>query len=165
MSKFSRPSDWLRQLFIPSTTGWRPPARVSEEVSLTQPYDGGGYPIWPVGQWVIEQTFTDQAAGSVVILLLPDNEICRLLAASIEIDGGVIPTARLLLGDASNRFVGISDEVTPSALNIQNSFDVRTPIIPPGGDFRGEWEGGDAATDVTFRAVICRCPLGSVFYV
>ncbi len=169
MSQFARPADWLRQLFIPSRTGWRPPGRVSEEVSLTQPYDGGGFAIWPVGQWVTASVTAVAAAAATtgVIAASTNEQVTRILAAKVQATAGVLPSVNLHIfrqGTSTNP-IPISELLVISILTEHVPLTLNSPIIPPGHEVRLRWFGGDAATIVECSLLICTAPLGSVFYV
>jgi len=165
MSKFTRAAPWLRHFFTPSKTSPVNPTEVSEDVSLVQPYDGSGWPLQPIGEWMSSVAPVIGATGTETLVTAGEREIVRILAVSIHLAAGVAPLSRLLIQDpnAVVGSVGVSDELTVSA-NFR-SFAVRTPILAPGHLLRGQYEGGDAATGVVWRMFICRCPIGTVFYV
>lgn len=165
MSTFSRPADWLRQLFIPSRFGWTPPSAIASEVSLVQPYDGGGFPLWPTGQWILNETAAAASSGVVTFLTIPEDQIARILAVSVTITAGVLPSCALQIGNPSVADLNASPTIVPSILNEGFALEPFSPIIPPDHRFRVRWYGGDGLTVVNARALICRVPLGSVFYV
>ncbi len=165
MSRFARPSDWLRQLFIPSRTGWQPPSVVAEEVSLVQPYDGGGFAIWPVGQWILEETQAAAAAGNASVLLNTNEEFTRILALAVHISAGVLAEVFWAIQGPTATNVVMTERRTLAVVGQAEAFTQTTPILPPGHDLRIAWNTGDAATVVVARAIICTVPIGSVFYV
>ena len=165
MSRFARPSDWLRQLFIPSRTGWQPPNQVSEEVSLTQPYDGGGFAIWPIGQWSTSVVTAAAASGFFDLFAINSERIVRILSVSVTYIAGVNPQVYLVIQPPSGDEVGLSELITPPAGGQPTSVPLTSPIVPPGHALRARWFGGDAATQIMFRSLRCEAPLGSVFYV
>ncbi len=166
MSRFARSADWLRQLFIPSRTGWEPPGRVAEEVSLVQPYDGGGFPIWPAGQYVLELTTAAAASGDFLVRTVALNQIMRLLSVSVRINAGVIPICsyRVTLS-AGGGTVEITPKFTPPLSVEYYGLELYSPIVPQGHDLRLRWRNGDAATIVRCSILYCIAPVGSVFYV
>jgi len=165
MSKFSRSSSWLKQLFTPSTTGWREPGELASDVSLVQPYDGGGYPIQDPGQWMTKVTTAAVAVDTTVILTLGDNEIGRILGASVNRNLGVKPSCSLQIFDQNGNSLVVSDRILIAVNGEREGFQIFSPIIGPGHSIRGRHFGGDAATVLEWLVYVVRAPLGSVFYV
>jgi len=167
MSQFTRPSDWLRQLFTPSRFGWNPPSSVSPDVSLVQPYDGGGYPTSPIGQYIIEPTNTPAAAGNMnAVQIVGPEQICRVLSVSCRATAGVLPRVFFFVRDSALTLsaVSISETITMPALNETQGFRLDCPIIPPGHNLGMNWVGGDVLTALTAICLVSVAPLGSVFY-
>lgn len=164
MANFARPSSWLRQLFTPSHTSQPNPDRVSDDVSLNQPYDGGGFPLWDEGQWA---SFVDSgvfSASDTNLLTVPENQICRILAVSAELRAGVAPNAYVKVAGASQ--VVISQWASPIPPVVQRiCIPLFTPIIGPTHTLIGSHHGGDAATVVRWAFYYVLAPLGTVFYV
>lgn len=159
---FVRPAPWLRRLFTPSQTSPVNPTRVSDDVSLTQPYDGSGWPLYDPGQWVI---LTQSAVGTpktTVIETVPIDRICRLLAVAVILNAGVAPSCQLQAGVAITLSVGAPVVVHATEMS---SVPSNTPIIGPGHSIRGRHYGGDAATQVTWYLYRVLAPIGTVFYV
>ena len=166
MSQFARSADWLRKLFIPSRTGWQTPGRVADEVSLVQPYDGGGFPLAPPGQWIISTVHTTGANGTETIVAISAEEIARILAVSAIWEAGVQPTVNIrarITGTAPS--LSISESRQLATINEMEGILLHSPICPPSHDLQLRWFGGDAATEITSRILLARAPLGSVFYV
>jgi len=82
MSKFARPASWLRQLFTQSRTGFANPSILSQDVSLTAPFDGGGFPLYDPDMWGKTATSVAEAAGTTAVYTVPANQISRILALS-----------------------------------------------------------------------------------
>jgi len=161
MSQFSRPARWLRQLFTPSATGFQEPGTLSTDVSLIQPYDGGGYPFETRVQ---RDTQAAVAANTVTIISANINEIIRLMGLSILVTAGTIPTIFfLVLLDGVE--LAISPRTVISAINQQNSVIHNTPILPPEAALQVSWAGGNASTVVRSEVLFVRAPIGTVFYV
>jgi len=166
MSQFSRPADWLRQLFTPSRSGWQSPGQVSPEVSLVQPYDGGGYPLQWSGQMVNTFTLAAAAAGQATLLTNSNEQITRILAVGVNITAGVLPDLIVRIFEpTANVTVPISAIVTAPILNNIFALQLFSPILPQGFQLSLRWFGGDAATVVQVNTAFCRTPIGSVFYV
>lgn len=161
---FVRPAPWLRRLFTPSQTSPVNPTEISEDVSLIQPYDGGGYPLHPVGEYLETTTQTAGAAGNGDLITTGQFELARILCADLLITAGVIPTCffRIQIGTVD---VAISPRVVLGALNQPNSQILQSPILPPGAALQIAWSGGDAATIVRTHVLHALVPLGTVFYV
>lgn len=165
MSKFSRPASWLRQLFTPSSTGWREPGELANDVSLVQPYDGGGFPLLDPGQWVTVVNSSAAAADTTVILNLGNLEYGRILAAGVNRTAGVLPSCSIQVFDQNGFGITVSDRILIAVNGEREGFQLFTPIIGPGHSIRGRHFGGDAATILEWIVYVVRAPLGSVFYV
>lgn len=164
MSNFSRSASWIRQLFTPSSTGWREPNLLSNDVSLNQPYDGGGYPLPDFADMVGSVGGATAALGTVTLFTVGPNEICRILCVGIELQAGVAPLV-LFNVVGPNFAVPASPSAVSGAVGVDEGIELFTPIIPPGHSLQGQWSGGDAATKVGFRWIKVTAPLGTVFYV
>jgi len=165
MSGFSRPADWLRQIFIPSRTGWQTPGEVSPDVSLTHPYDGGAYPTTPPGEFLTVTTQVAAAAGEGDLITLPPNRIARIMGLNVSISAGVLPSVNYKVGIAGVAMCNITPTTVIPSLNESIAFQPFCPILPPTHTLRVRWFGGDAATVVVTTILVARAPLGSVFYV
>lgn len=165
MSTFSRPSDWLRQFFTPSRFGWNPPSQVSDEVSLTQPYDGGGYPVAPANQWFYEDSPAVGAAGNSTLVTMGEDEYGRILACHVAVTAGVLPTVQIECDLAGAQLVTLSETITPAVLSDRYGIEVYCPILPPSRSLIFRWDNGDAATACNFRALVAVVPIGTVFYI
>lgn len=165
MSKFSRSASWLKQLYTPSSTGWREPGQLSPDVSLTSPYDGGAYPLLDPSQWLLGAVVSATvAAGSTTLFTVPVTEIARVLAVSATVTAGVAPQLQLQVRTLANDNVIVSESVLAVAA-IRTGIQVFTPIVGPGHLIIGRHTAGDAATIVSWDLYVARAPLGSVFYV
>jgi len=163
MSGFVRPAEWLRHLFTSSQTGPVNPTEVSDDVSLVQPYDGGGFPLYDPGQWAKEVTSATSAAATTVIFTVPATSICRILAAAAVLSAGVAPDVHFR-AVAPTASLAISASQTLPAVE-QIGFSIFCPIIGPGHSISGRHFGGDAATIVIYRLYLVVVPLGTVFSV
>jgi len=168
MSGFTRPAPWLRQLFTSSRTGSQSPANRSDDVSLIQPYDGGGYPSAQVG---VAKCFfqggvaTPAAAGGEVFYTCPANTVVRVVGLGVALAAGNAPTSLIAVSDETNTYVPITGVITP-VTNDYLSFGVITcPILTPGMELELRWYGGSATTDHDIKWAIYSAPIGSVFYV
>ena len=166
MSEFVRPADWLRQLFTPSRTEWITPNRVAGEVSLVQPYDGGGFPLYDPAQWGASVTSIVGASGLTTVLTVPTNRICRILAASVILAAAAAPsTYWSVQSPGTNVAVGISQVETGALTTFHLAARLNTPILGPNSVLHGRWFGGDVTTQVTWNCYYVFAPIGSVFYV
>jgi len=162
MSGFTRAAPWLRQLFTPSKTAQPNPDRLSDDVSLVQPYDGGGWPLPPGGEWALQVVTAAGAAADSVLVSVNANEIARILAVSFGRNAGVHPTLAVDVLVQQTFTVGLSAHVV-STTAIQTLLPISTPIIGPGHVLRGRHFGGDAATVIDWEVYFVRAPLGTVF--
>jgi len=159
--KFARSAKWLTHLFTPSVTPpSRYPDRYSEDVSLTQPYDGGGWGIAPPEAWIANHLTAIAAAGTETILTVLEDEIFRLIGASVALEAGVAPNVMMLVQapDAAIT-VGISEIVVPNITQTR-AFVTFPPVLGPTHLLQVNWDAGDAATRVRIRVYGCRLPLG-----
>jgi len=168
MSQFSRRARWLNQLFPASNAPTiRDPGSRSDDVSLTQPYDGSGWGLIQPTDFINRQISGIAASGSVILRTVGDNSIVRLLSASYEHTAGVLPTQLCLeVHDPINiRSVVISTVATTFAFTaVENPIEILCPIILPGLRIDGTWQGGDASTRGIFGLVAVEVPIGTVFY-
>jgi len=163
MSGFVRPADWLRQLFTSSQTGPVNPTSVSDDVSLVQPYDGGGYPLFDPGEWAKQVTSATTAASTTALFTVPETSICRILAASAVNTAGVAPDVHFRVATATAS-LAISLSKTLPAVE-QEGFEITCPIVGPGHQITGRHFGGDGSTIVIYRLYLVVVPLGTVFTV
>jgi len=164
MSGFVRPADWLRQLFTSSQTGPVNPTSVSDDVSLVQPYDGGGYPLFNPEQWALEVTTTPAAAAATTSLFTcPDTSICRVLAMAAVKTAGVAPDVHFRVETAVISLAISVSQTLPAVEQI--GFAPTCPIIGPGHKITGRHFGGDGSTIVVYRLYLVVVPLGTVFTV
>jgi len=164
MSRFVRPASWLRWLFTSSQTSPVNPVEVSDDVSLVQPFDGGGYPLFDPGQWGLAVASATAASGTTTVLTVPANTICRLLAASVTLNAGVAPSTYFAVVPEGGDSIGISPLETGVLTTFHLSAELRCPILPPGAVLSGRWLGGDAATNLNWHILYVLAPIGSVFY-
>ncbi len=164
MSRFVRSASWLRFLFTPAHTKQPGPVEVSDDVSLNQPYDGGGYPLYNADQWGLETTTTVVAAFRTTILTVPNDQIARILGVSAILATGVAPDCSVEVRPRSGITIGVSEQLQNVAGNRFHSFPLTTPILGPGQLLLGYHENGDAATSVTWGVFYVFAPIGTVFY-
>jgi len=163
MSKFNRPSTWLRHLFTPRQTSAANPGEVSNDVSLNQPFDGGGYPLLDPTQWASVVVSATIAVDNTELLTTGPDEIIRILAISARLNAGVAPSAFIKVGPSTGT---VPCSPTIAALTAERQALISNcPILGPSATLFGRHFGGDAATIVEWGIYMCRAPLGSVFYV
>lgn len=136
---------------------------VSADVSLTQPYDGGGWGIEAPTAW---GTLADSAAGvakTTELLTAGDMEGIRIFACSaIQQAGGGSPVAHAEIeipgGTAS---IGVSDQLTvigTAPLQVPN---FRVIVLGPTHVLNGVHLAGDASCVIRWRLYFYRFPLGA----
>lgn len=170
MSQFSRRARWLNVLFpqskAPVVTD---PFRRSDEVSLVQPYDGGGFgfPNSPAGFFFHATGGT--ASGTLAMVNTTEEQVFLILAGHIfQTVAPNNPTASLNIRDVTstpNRAVNIGDQGLIPGLNLGNfTFGLnRAVVMGPEMRLTVDWFGGAAGTlvDTTVYGVLA--PLGTVF--
>jgi len=161
MSRFTRSAPWLRNFFTASQTGFNNPGILSDEVSLVQVYDAGGFGLQDPGEFGTQITSATIAAGNTELILTTADEIFRLIAVSALLAAGVSPTVSLSLRSPTAVDVGTS---VPTALNAnhhQALIPINCYVLPPSTSLRGVHAAGDAATIVDWRVYGIRMPLGA----
>lgn len=164
MARFTRPAPWIQDLFTPSRSQKDDPGIRSDDVSLIQPYDGSGWPLQPVGEWVTNKQLAAATDKSVPFSTLRDDQVSRIIALSCDLLAGANATAFFFIEGPANLGVGCSSRVTTVDGEL-NAFEIYSPIIPPGHRLTGRYFGGDVLTVINFHAALCTVPLGTVFYV
>lgn len=162
MPQFVRPAAWLRQLFTQSRTEHSNPARVSPDVSLTQPYDGGGWGMEDPGMWIVAKTSAVGIDTTTVIHTVGSKNICRIMAASCILAAGGKPTYVAVAVEDPMAALGVG--ITPIAdlvADVAVNLPIMIPIVGPTHQIVGRIEGGDALTQVHWRIYKCELPLGS----
>jgi len=160
VSQFTRPASWLRQLFTPSQTSQPNPGQLSNDVSLVQPYDGGGYPLGGL-DGIVLITSTVAAALTTTLFTNNSNTIARVLALTAQSIAGTAPVCNFRVFNPTTACV-----ITESLLLTANfrSFPTTCPIIMPGHGLSGRYISGNASTQVQYTFHVCFAPVGSVFY-
>lgn len=162
MIPFSRRARWLANLFTPSVTPTTKfPDRYSNDVSLVQPYDAGGWLLESPDNFVRQVTGVVGVSGTVPIVTVPDDSVYRLVTAAVIGLAGVMP----------NTFLEVLTNVNSMAIsgvivaNTSTWVRIPTPVMvfPPGLVIRGSWDTGDAATQVVFSLYGTTVPQGVTF--
>lgn len=170
MSQFSRRAKWLNILFpasvAPQVVG---PDRVSEDVSLVQQYDGGGYNFNDVQQtFYTAQTSPPGASGEVTILTVPDDQIFRLMAAhtfNIVGSGGAMFSGIFLESPTGSSRAAYIDRGNPPVVSQGAlAFRVGNVVAGPGVLIRGNFSNGQASDVAQYNIYGFLAPLGTVFH-
>lgn len=168
MSQFSRRARWLNFLFPASVAPQlTDPGTVSEDVSLTQPYDGGGFSLADV-DWFHFITGPAGAIGSFVVFTIPPGFMFRWMAADGQTLAGVTPQGLFRItatsgGPSSGEIRATDQVVIPTGGIIMPLREIR--MVPPSSNINFFYNGGDAATIVIARIYGALVPVGTVFYV
>lgn len=173
MSQFSRRARWLDILF-PQSVAPRTadPGRLSDDVSLVQPYDGGGFglgaaddPDW--WHFVISAT---QASDDFVVFTVETGFIFRWMLADASVIAGGAVAGRFVIqaqavpgGGSGVIDVQTRDSVSASGLAVVNT--QVPPIVGPFSEIRYVYDSGDAATRVLARIYGVLAPIGTNFNV
>lgn len=162
--KFARRAIWLTNLFTPSerpTT--RFPDSYGDDVSLVQPYDGGGVPI-PAREGTIFQVDSVVGTDSITnVLTTGPDQVARIYSIQGSLQAGANCTIVGILGNESGNFVGITPRFTTVDTN-KSPLEVFATVIPPNHTISGELFGGDVLTKVRWRVLALVVPSGTVFY-
>jgi len=165
VSKFTRPAPWLRQFFTPSQTEFKEPSTLSNDVSIIQPYDGGGFPLFSKGEWNVNVTTAAGAAQSVTLLTVGEDNIARILAIGCGRGAGATFEARAQVTTQAGNPIGCTNIVTIPVSGEQRGLEVYTPVLGPGHVLVGRHEQGDSLSVSDWNLYYVEVPLGAVFYV
>jgi len=166
MSKFSRPSSWLRQIFTPSSTGWREPGDLSNDVSLTHPYDGSGwvFPVPAMASLVVVSAVG--AATTTLIYTVPLDRITRLLGISVGVNAGeTFNAAGRMTTPGGGQAFTCTELVTIPVSGEGRQLPGHPPVMLPGMFLSLRIEDGGAASQSATTIYFVEAPLGTVFYV
>jgi len=170
LSQFSRRARWLN-IFFPQSVApaSRDPGRLSDDVSLVQQYDGGGYGFAAE----VEEEFIDVtqavagASGAYLLLQIPDDEILKILGCDSITQGGNAPTdAQITVQPTTpgGQPVSISQSEGLSAIGAQfTSWTFHAGVYGPDLDVQFRFSGGNAGTITRTKMYFKRAPLGTVF--
>lgn len=170
MSQFSRRARWLNELFLQSKApASRDPDSVSDDVSLVQQYDGGGWLIPDTPDWFHGPTLSSPAgaAGSTPLVTVPADKIFRLFAIHVfTLINGQADANPIVSQSAASGGVSIADQVnTPLApLGGARTFLIgQAMILPPGTFLYGSHFNGTGTTVISWNVYGVLAPIGSVF--
>lgn len=164
MSRFVRSASWLRHLFTPSHTAQPGPVEVSDDVSLVQPYDGGGYPLFDPGQWSLAKNSLVGVSSVTKIYTVPSDNIVRLLGLSATRVAGAAPDCNAEVETPNGINTGLGIQVTGVGSTFLHHIPASSPILGPGHILLGRHLGGDASTVVQWNLYFVQAPIGAVFY-
>ena len=168
MSQFSRRARWLNDLFpqsvAPTVTD---PAQRSDDVSLTAPYDGGGYGFANAAQLVTNTGILPAAAsGGSVIITTAEDEIYRLMAGSVIKHAGNNALVWLIVIDngGAGDSCGISEAFNTTGTGFNQTMPMSQALtVGPSMTITVQWVNGDVLTALSFQVYGFRAPLGTAF--
>ncbi len=144
------------------------PALVSDDVSLVQPYDGGGYGFADPSTFCTRTAIpTAGATGGEIIITTGPDEIFRLMGADVAQIAGARPAAHIIVIDkgGSGESVAITQDFGTPPIGRIDAFPRFIGLtVGPSCVLNGQWTGGDVLTQITFGVYGFRAPLGTVFY-
>jgi len=162
--RFARRARWLTELFTPSVS---PPTHFpdsySRDVSLVQPYDGGGVPIPSTVSLIRQATTAAAAAGSITLLTTSREEVARLYSLGGLVSAGANATVIFQLEEVDT---GNAAPLAPR-ISLTGDFEgITTPgvMIPPNHNLVASWAGGDVLTILIVTSLAAVVPSGTVFY-
>jgi len=167
LSQFSRRARWLNALFPQSVApATRDPAQRSDDVSLVQPYDGGGYG-YRISAPVVRTAIQTGALGGIIIINTSQDEVYRIESMDSVMIAGARPTVFIIVIDeGSLDSVNISGSIlAPGVGASQLMPDLHPTVIGPNMSVNCQWFGGDVLTQLTFGVYGFRAPLGTSFQV
>ena len=146
------------------------PGSVSDDVSLVQPYDAGGYGFPKTDFFHL---FPAQAAGNVDVMETGPDEVIRVLAISAHnlVDPKPRPfllwisrTGSLNSGSFGIYGNGVFYEVGSNLLsNDPTLYTHHMPVLPPNTRIQFSYTSGSVLTVVGVAALFIRAPIGTVF--
>ena len=166
---FARGASWLFQLFTASDSQPRKsPSSFSNDVSLTQPYDGGGIPLANVDGMLDQRDSAVGVTWQDSLFSSGPGEIIRVYAVSALVIASTSPDANLFVyNPVTLKRSIVGSTIVGLSTTMGEPFNLAGGplLMAPGLELRGEYKGGGAATQVRFYWYIARAPLGTVFYV
>lgn len=191
MSQFSRRARWLESLFPPSVAPRAAdPTILSDDVSLVQSYDAGGYGISAPqfnavfdtvsGAEIIEVPrvgiFDYRGLLGIVtqtdIFSISENLVCRLLSVTYVTDAGIgaefvslnaTPPAGSGLGNHQVQYSDtFNNTVSPGQRRL---FTNVPPVLLPGTQLNVFFNAGDVASSSLISIAMIVAPLGTIFTV
>jgi len=168
MSQFSRRARWLNTLFPASVAPQvRDPGQRSDDVSLVQPYDGGGYGYQTApAEWFRSFDNAAAAAGSQVAFIVPENQVYRIIGAHCDPFNGVVyDEAQIAISnDAGGGGLNciVSDLINPGLFILGFTL---TPglVVGPELEVLVRFGGGNGASQAHWNFYGIFAPLGTVF--
>jgi len=167
LSQFSRRARWLNALFpasvLPQTGD---PGSVSDDVSLVQQYDGGGWAIPRLEDWFISGlTLPAAASGDTNLLTVPNDSVFRVFAISCFTVTLAVATVNVVISQLP--LVGgvvVTPNISTLALALgQVNLDLNAMVVPPGASIRGAHFNGNGTTVLSWAMYGCLAPAGTAF--
>ena len=173
MSQFSRRARWLNFIFPASVQPQsQDPGSFSDDVSLVQPYDGGGHGFGDINDMCVRSPILDGITGFQVLRAVSDEQVFRLYSVDVALLAGVANTLfriSMIDNNGTGDQCTMANELTANSAGLNPAesemFDIKTPIIPRGCIMRVEWFFGAVGTTFTIGHVGTLAPLGTVFSV
>ncbi len=173
MPGFQRRARWLNALFPASEKpAVQDPGDRSADVSLTQPYDGGG---WGFPVEVLRSDILTGVTDFFIFLETGEDEIFRLLFADVVllVDAGPAPNTKMFLQVFTPNLSGnlcaprFSHSATPLNAGelIEFGGQPTAPIIGPGSQLRVDMVANVVGSTWTVGVYGCLAPLGTSFTV
>ena len=170
MTDFSRRARWLNALFPASTAPQiQDPGSRSDDVSLVQPYDGGGYGFpGSLRPMVSNHLSTVGVTGFNLLVETTPEQIFYIGAVAVF----------SIVQDYNDLILNIIEQTTPprqaiisdnldlfNAANIFERFNTSVKVMGPNSHLRIDWTS--AGTSAQFNATLygVLAPLGTVFQV
>jgi len=165
LTRFSRRATWLTNFFTASQAPASPsfPDSYSRDVSLTQPYDGGGWGLQEPNGWGTSVNPAVAASGTQTVVSTNATEIFRILALAAENLAGVNPNAwwNITLPNAMSFPITFLESIGSGKVAYWGG--THPPIMGPSMNLEGFWSGGDGATNIRFWVLGVKVPIGTVF--
>jgi len=164
MNKFTRSAPWLRQLFTPSQTKSSNPGSLSEDVSLVQVYDGGGFNFLSSAMWAVRVDSTPAGATDTTdILTAGPEELVRVFSVSINEEGAsTTPDCIIRVRVAATATPAVSGLLAVLGNGVVPPDFISNLVLPPGAVLEGLHFNGGAGTVIRYRAYFNRMPVGAV---
>lgn len=168
MSLFSRRARWLNVLFPASVApAKQAPGDLSNDVSLVQQYDGGGWIIPDRSTWFRGPFLSPTAiAGETPLLTVSRDEVFRLFSVHVfTVVGQTAHVSLVVSPEPAQGGVVLTPEYTTAAIGIGGqALELNRPIVvPPGAHLYGAHFLGNTLTIISWSLYGCLAPAGSVF--
>lgn len=166
MSQFSRRARWLNQLFPQSAAPQETdPGIRSDDVSLVQPYDGGGIAFQDIGTFCRRFVIPTGITDTIDMILNDANTVFRVYALHVQQLLGTDASVAVYIMSPNGDSVYVAWQDVLQASTRAQPFDKQADfkILGPGQTLTAQTLGGGADSSFGVGVYGVSAPLGTVF--